>query len=111
MTGPSPCLRCRSAQRSGVEATSSPPTGLNAQPSEWVSAPNFSTVYFANSVMVLDGLVWKTRPGACDDDPPVVNKGPRSSTVTSVQPRAVSSSASDVPTIPAPMTTTLGAAK
>ena len=50
----------------------------------------------------------QVQPGACDDDPPVANSGPRSSTVTSVYPRAVSSSATDVPTMPAPMTTTLG---
>jgi hypothetical protein len=77
-------VQIRPALRGGGDLE--PTDGLNAQPSEWVSAPNFSTVYFANSVMVLDGLVWNTRPGACDDDPPVVNNGPRSSTVTSVQP-------------------------
>lgn len=36
--------------------------------------------------MVFDGLVANTRPGACDVDPPVVNKGPRSTTVTSMPP-------------------------
>ncbi len=58
--------------------------------------------------MVLDPLVWNTRPGACEVEPPVANSGPRSRTVTSVQPRLVSSSANEVPTIPAPMTMTLG---
>ncbi len=61
-------------------------------------------------VIVFDGLVWNTSPGAWEVEPPVANSGPRSTTVTSVQPRAVSSSASDVPTMPAPITTTLGMA-
>ena len=39
-----PALRCRSAQRSGVVATSRPPTGLNAHPPGCSSALNFSTV-------------------------------------------------------------------
>ena len=52
-----------------------------------------------------DGLVRETRPGACDDDPPVAYSGPLSSTVTSVAPRAVSSSATAAPTTPAPITT------
>lgn len=56
--------------------------------------------------MVLDGPVWKTRPGACEVEPPGAGSGPCSRTVTSVQPRAVSSSASEQPTMPAPMTTT-----
>src|SRR3954471_15563067 len=58
--------------------------------------------------MVFDGLVANTRPGAWDDEPPVVNRGPRSSTVRSVYPRAVSSSARAAPTTPAPITTTFG---
>lgn len=58
--------------------------------------------------MVLEELVWKTSPGACELDPPVANRGPCSSTVTSVQPRSVSSSLSAQPTMPAPMITTLG---
>jgi glycine/D-amino acid oxidase-like deaminating enzyme len=62
----------------------------------------------AKAHIVFDGLVAKTSPGACDVEPPVAKRGPRSTTVTSVQPRAVNSSASDVPTMPAPMTTTLG---
>ena len=60
--------------------------------------------------MVFEGLVWNTSPGACDVEPPVANSGPRSTTVTSVQPRSVSSSAREVPTMPAPITTTLGMA-
>ena len=52
-----PALRCRSAQRSGVVATSRPPVGLKAQPPAGSSPPNLATVYFANSDMVFDGLV------------------------------------------------------
>ena len=70
---------------------------------------DFSTVYRANSAIVLDPLVWKTSPGACDVEPPAANSGPWSRTVTSVQPRMTSSSASEQPTIPAPMITTRGA--
>src|ERR1700754_4851449 len=60
--------------------------------------------------MVFDGLVWKTRPGACEEEPPVAGRGPWSTTVTSVQPRAEISSASAAPTTPAPMMTTRGPA-
>src|SRR5919108_4061306 len=56
--------------------------------------------------MVLEEFVWKTRPGACEVEPPVAGSGPWSTTVTSVQPRAESSSASAAPTTPAPMITT-----
>src|SRR3712207_838261 len=58
--------------------------------------------------MVLEALVWKTSPGACDVEPPVSGRGPWSTTVTRSQPRAVSSSARLAPTIPAPMMTTRG---
>src|SRR5918997_1143918 len=58
--------------------------------------------------MVLEALVWKTSPGACDVDPPVSGRVPWSTTVTRSQPRAVSSSARLAPTIPAPMMTTRG---
>src|SRR3712207_5324991 len=58
--------------------------------------------------MVLEALVWKTSPGACDVEPPVSGRGPWSTTVTRFQPRAVSSSARLAPTIPAPMMTTRG---
>src|SRR3954462_657586 len=58
--------------------------------------------------MVLEALVWKTKPGAGDVEPPVSGRGPWSTTVTRSQPRAVSSSARLAPTIPAPMTTTRG---
>src|SRR3954464_15673503 len=58
--------------------------------------------------MVFDGFVWNTRPGACELEPPGANSGPWSTTVTWVQPRSVSSSASALPTTPAPMTTTRG---
>src|SRR5690349_7155361 len=60
--------------------------------------------------MVLEELVWKTRPGACEVEPPVAGSGPWSTTVTSVQPRAEISSASAAPTTPAPMITTRGPA-
>lgn len=63
-------------------------------------------MYAANAVIVLEALVRKTRPGACELDPPGAGSGPCSTTVTCDQPRAVSSSASAQPTIPAPMTTT-----
>ena len=53
-------------------------------------------------------LVRETRPGAWKVDPPLAKSGPRSSTVTSVRPRAVSSSATEAPTTPAPTTTTRG---
>src|SRR4028118_2210195 len=58
--------------------------------------------------MVLEALVWKTSPGACDVEPPVSGRGPWSTTVTRSQPRAVTSSARLAPTIPAPMMTTRG---
>src|SRR3712207_2374110 len=105
-----PCLRCRSASRSGVVATSRPPTWLKHQAPSTSMPASFSTVYLANAVIVLEALVWKTRPGACDDEPPVSGRGPWSSTVTRSQPRAVSSSARLAPTIPAPMMTTFGVA-
>src|SRR4051794_16369455 len=60
--------------------------------------------------MVLEELVWKTRPGACELEPPVAGSGPWSTTVTSVQPRAETSSARAAPTTPAPMITTRGPA-
>src|SRR4051812_14477348 len=60
--------------------------------------------------MVLEEFVWKTRPGAWDEEPPVAGSGPWSTTVTSVQPRAEISSASAAPTTPAPMMTTRGPA-
>src|SRR5687768_14161639 len=56
--------------------------------------------------MVLEGLAWNTSPGAWDVEPPGAGKGPWSTTVTSVQPRAESSSARAAPTTPAPMITT-----
>src|ERR671917_133230 len=58
--------------------------------------------------MVLEALVWKTSPGACEVEPPVSGRGPWSTTVTRSQPRTVSSSARLAPTIPAPMMTTRG---
>src|SRR5689334_7239213 len=60
--------------------------------------------------MVFEGFVWKTRPGACEEEPPVAGRRPWSTTVTSVQPRAEISSARAAPTTPAPMMTTRGPA-
>src|SRR3954464_14014855 len=60
--------------------------------------------------MVLEALVWRTSPGACEVEPPVSGRGPWSTTVTRSQPRAVSSSARLAPTMPAPMITTRGVA-
>src|SRR5918998_798477 len=58
--------------------------------------------------MVLEALVWKTSPGACEVEPPDSGRGPWSTTVTRSQPRTVSSYARFAPTIPAPMMTTRG---
>ena len=63
-------------------------------------------MYLANRVIDFDGLVWKTSPGAWEVEPPGRSSGPCSTTVMSVQPRATSSSARLVPTMPAPMMTT-----
>src|SRR6476469_999064 len=60
--------------------------------------------------MALLGLVWNTRPGACEDDPPGAGNGPWSTRVMSSHPRADSSSTSAAPTTPAPTTTTRGPA-
>src|SRR2546423_250878 len=90
-----PCLRLRSSHRCGVVATSRPPTDRK-HPRAWYLA----TVYRANSVIVFDALVWNTRPGACEEEPPVANSGPWSTTVTPVHPRLVSSSATAQPTTP-----------
>src|SRR5699024_2640990 len=51
----------------------------------------------------------KTRPGACEVDPPGVSSGPCSSTSVFVAPRWASSSARFAPTMPAPMMTMRGA--
>src|SRR3712207_4443863 len=57
--------------------------------------------------MVLDGLVWKTSPGACEVEPPASKSGPWSTTTTSLHPSPVRCSAALQPTMPAPMITTL----
>src|SRR6478735_7625069 len=103
-----PSLRLRSARRDSVVATSRPPTWLKQLTPSSVRERSFSTVYLANSAMDLDGLVWKTRPGACDVEPPGMFNGPWSRTVMLFHPRATSSSARLVPTIPAPMMTVRG---
>ena len=41
----------------------------------------------AKAVIVFEGLVWNTNPGACEVDPPVANRGPQSTRVTSVPRR------------------------
>ena len=103
-----PRRRLSSSSRSGVVASSSPPTCRKHHcPSSW-RALYFSTVYAAYSVIALEPFVWNTRPGACEDEPPAAHRRPWSRTVTSVQPRSVSSSARPAPTIPAPMMTTRG---
>ena len=65
-------------------------------------------MYLAKSAMDFEGLVWKTRPGAWDVEPPGIFRGPWSRTVMLFQPRVTSSSARFVPTIPAPIMTMLG---
>ena len=65
-------------------------------------------MYLAKAAMVFEGFVWKTRPGAWDVEPPGIFRGPWSRTVMLFQPRATSSSARFVPTIPAPIMTMLG---
>jgi hypothetical protein len=96
-----PWRRRRSASRSGVVARSRLPTGLKHH---WPSRPPyFAAVYFANSVSVRSASVRNTSPGPSSASPP-----PR--TVTSVQPRSVSSSASAQPSRPPPATTTRGRA-
>src|SRR5215212_9802551 len=103
-----PWRRWSSARRSGVVATSRLPTWRKHHSPSSVSETSFSTVYRAYSVIDFDGFVWKIRPGACDVEPPAAHSRPCSTTTTFVQPRSVSSSASPVPTIPAPMITTRG---
>src|SRR4051794_10210841 len=102
--------RRSSTSRSGVSATSSPPTWRKHHCPSSDSEVNLSTVYRANSAIVLEPLVWNTRPGAWDVEPPVAKRRPWSTTVTSAQPRSTSSSASEQPTMPAPMITTRGEA-
>src|SRR6476659_7878485 len=105
-----PWRRYRSVRRSGDVATSMLPTLRKHHCPASVSPSYFSTVYRANSVIVFEPFVWNTSPGAWLDEPPAAQRVPWSTTVTSVQPRAVSSSARFAPTIPAPMIATLGPA-
>ena len=78
-----PCRRCSSARRSGVVATSRPPSWLKHHSPSRSMPTNFSTVYRANSVIVFDPR-WSGRPvpGACEVEPPVNGNGPWSTTVT-----------------------------
>src|SRR3954447_22813451 len=100
-----PHRRHSSASRSSEYATSSVPTGSSAGPPVVARLAYFRTVASAVSVMNRDVLVRLIKPGACDDEPPVANSGPLSTTVTSGSPRSTSSSASAAPTTPAPMIT------
>ena len=43
----------------------------------------------ASRVIVRELLSWKTRPGACEVEPPVSQSGPWSTSTTSVQPSRV----------------------
>src|SRR6476661_4085855 len=103
-----PSLRFRSARRVSVVATSRPPTWLKQLTPSSVRDSSFSTVYLANRAMDLEGLVWKTSPGACEVEPPGMLRGPWSRTVMLFQPRVTSSSARLVPTMPAPIMTMRG---
>ncbi len=81
-----PRRRSSSNIRSGVVATSMPPTPYQAGRSS-VSSPAYSsTEYWARRHIVREPFVWNTRPGACEVDPPVSNSGPWSRTSTSVIP-------------------------
>src|SRR3954449_851044 len=100
-----PHRRHSSASRSSEYATSSVPTGSSAGPPVVARLAYFRTVASAVSVMNRAVLVRLIKPGACDDEPPVANSGPLSTTVTSGSPRSTSSSASAAPTTPAPMIT------
>ena len=100
--------RCSSRRRSSVSASSRLPIGLRHHRPSSSSDVAFSTVYLAKPCMVFEALVWKMIPGAWLVDPPVLKRRPCSTTVTSDQPRNPSSSASEHPTMPAPMITTRG---
>jgi hypothetical protein len=95
-----PQRRSSSTRRSSVVATSIEPTGWKAS-----TSISFATVHCASRVIVRDGLCWKTRPGACDVEPPVWNSGPWSTTTTSCQPRSARWWATLAPAIPAPTIT------
>ena len=81
-----PCRRRSSAIRSGVVAISMPPTPNQPGSPSTASEPYRRTVSCAIRHIVREPFVWKTRPGACDVDPPVSNSGPWSITRTSVDP-------------------------
>ena len=101
-----PCFLLSSSRRSCVVAISRPPSWLKQFCPSFLSDCSFSIVYLANRVIVFEGFVWNTRPGACDVEPPGMLSGPCSMTVTSLQPLETNSSARFVPTMPAPMITT-----
>jgi len=95
------CCGCRSAQRSGVERLEHTTGFVNRQPSEWGGAPNLDRVYFANrSCIGRVGLEPQARGVRRRPHPVVKQRSAVEHAWTSVQPRAVSSSASDAPTIP-----------
>ena len=72
--------------RSGVVATSIPPTPYQHGSPSRSSESYRRTVSCAIRHIVREPFVWKTRPGACDVEPPVSNSGPWSITSTSVTP-------------------------
>ena len=99
---PSPACGAGRPAAPAVVATSSPPTWLKHHcPSSVEASELLDGVAWRTRSSSCDGLVWNTRPGACEVEPPVGEQRPWSTTVTSVQPRSVSSSARLVPTMPA----------
>ena len=62
--------------RSGVVATSTPPTWWKQGSPSNSSFPYSSTEYRASRHIVREPFVWNISPGAWDVDPPVANRGP-----------------------------------
>ena len=71
-----PCRRFSSAMRSGVVASSSPPTPYQTRSPSTSSVSYSATESWAIRHIVREPFVWKTSPGACDVEPPVANSGP-----------------------------------
>ncbi len=66
-----PRRRFNSVSWVSVVAISSPPTrSMSGAPSS-SSPSSLSRVRWASRLITLEGLVWKTKPGACEEDPPV----------------------------------------
>jgi hypothetical protein len=72
--------------RSGVVATSMPPTPYQHRSPSTSRVSYRATESCAMRHIVREPLVWKMMPGACDVEPPVSNNGPWSITRTSVIP-------------------------